>query len=163
MVVPDEWSESMNLLVAIDAYDDEHQALNRYLLSTAHSLTRALKGHLHLVSAYPSFHPYSEKLGNAYGYEALKSALENGLTDRVQELLAAVEINTEELNIHIREGIPQVAIEEVADEISADIALIGTAARSGVTGFFLGNTAENILQYCESDVLTVRLKDQRVE
>jgi len=161
LVIPDPWPEQMNLLVALDAYDDEHEQLNRKLLTRARELGLALGARIHLVSAYPSFHPYSEKLGNAYGYDALKDALEDGLTDRVMELLEALEIESGSMQVHIREGIPQLAIEEVADEVAADITLIGTAARSGIAGFFLGNTAENILQYNESDVMTVRLNPER--
>ena len=40
-----------------------------------------------------------------------------------------------------------------------DLVIMGTVCRTGVAGFFIGNTAENVLQQVDCSVLTVKPED----
>ena len=40
-----------------------------------------------------------------------------------------------------------------------DLVIMGTVCRTGVAGFFIGNTAENVLQKVDCSVLTVKPED----
>jgi nucleotide-binding universal stress UspA family protein len=42
------------------------------------------------------------------------------------------------------------------DKIEADIVVMGAVARSGISGFFMGNTAEIILNRIDCSVLAVK-------
>ena len=44
----------------------------------------------------------------------------------------------------------------VAEHVGADLLVMGTVCRTGVSGFFMGNTAEQVLQQVECSVLTVK-------
>ncbi len=42
-----------------------------------------------------------------------------------------------------------------------DLVIMGTVCRTGVAGFFIGNTAENVLQQVDCSVLTVKPEEVR--
>jgi len=45
---------------------------------------------------------------------------------------------------------------DLAAEHGIDLIVMGTVCRTGVAGFFIGNTAENVLQQVDCSVLTVK-------
>jgi len=44
----------------------------------------------------------------------------------------------------------------VQDETKIDILIMGTVARTGISGFIIGNTAENILQKIDCSLLALK-------
>ena len=48
-----------------------------------------------------------------------------------------------------------VTIQEIAEQIEADIVIVGTAARDGIKAAMIGNTAEKILDAIATKILTV--------
>lgn len=59
-------------------------------------------------------------------------------------------------NVHMVKGEPSTVIPAFARENAVDLAVMGTAARSGLTGILIGNTAERILDDLECSVLAVK-------
>jgi universal stress protein E len=43
-----------------------------------------------------------------------------------------------------------------AHELDVDLIIMGTVARTGIPGFFIGNTAESILNQIDCSVLTIK-------
>ncbi len=62
-----------------------------------------------------------------------------------------------------REGRAAQVIAEVAEEISADLIVIGTHGRSGISHMLLGSVAEQVLRMAQCSVLTVRPEAFRFE
>jgi nucleotide-binding universal stress UspA family protein len=58
--------------------------------------------------------------------------------------------------IHLPKGEAGELIPEVAERERIDLVVMGTVARSGIPGFFIGNTAERILHSLPSSVLAVK-------
>ncbi|MEX2326506.1 MAG: universal stress protein, partial [Pseudomonadales bacterium] len=56
----------------------------------------------------------------------------------------------------LREGSPQLVLHEYAKDIGAGATVIGTIARSGASGLFIGNTAEAVLERTEIDMFVVK-------
>jgi nucleotide-binding universal stress UspA family protein len=59
---------------------------------------------------------------------------------------------------HVRTGEPAHEIVQLASDIEADLVVIGTHSRSGVSRFLLGSVAEKIQRLAPSPVLTVKPK-----
>lgn len=57
---------------------------------------------------------------------------------------------------HIIQGYPDQELPKFANEIDADLMVMGTVARSGVAGVIIGNTAETILSQLKCSVLAVK-------
>ncbi|MDP3766726.1 MAG: universal stress protein, partial [Dehalococcoidia bacterium] len=60
----------------------------------------------------------------------------------------------------IREGMPRSMILDVAREVGADLIVMGTHGRTGLTHVFFGSVAEHVVRHSRIAVLTVR---QRTE
>ena len=58
-------------------------------------------------------------------------------------------------DVFIREGVPWKVIANYAKEINADCIVIGSMGRRGIAGKIIGNTAEKVIHWCESDLLVV--------
>ena len=53
-------------------------------------------------------------------------------------------------------GTPETVIQEKSRAVDADVVVMGTVARTGLSGVFIGNTAENIINTLECSVLAVK-------
>lgn len=60
------------------------------------------------------------------------------------------------VNVHLVEGEPERAISHFVDSNGVDLVVMGTAARSGIAGLVMGNTAERVLQRLRGSVLAVK-------
>ncbi len=80
-----------------------------------------------------------EDLLKAYGAKANKGALDYL-----------------EPKLHLVKGDAKLAVPAKVRELDADLVVMGTVARTGIAGFFMGNTAESILTQIDCSVLTVK-------
>jgi universal stress protein E len=58
-------------------------------------------------------------------------------------------------NIHVEMGKVEMAIPAVAKRLQADIVVVGTMARKGLSAVMRGNTSEKIISLLERDVMTL--------
>ncbi len=66
------------------------------------------------------------------------------------------EFDIDDEHLHIEEGPADVLIPFMAHKLQASVTVIGTVARSGLSGALIGNTAEVVLDAVESDVLVLK-------
>lgn len=111
--------------------DEAHIKLNNQIVSFAQQFTDAYGSDAHIVTAYQDRNhaPQSNELANACGIS--------------------------EEYVHVGEGKPADVICDTADEIEADLILIGTVGRSGIKGTVVGNTSEKLLDHTQSDLLVL--------
>ncbi len=124
----------VKVLVALDiAREDElHTILNDRVLEYGHALTDGVDGNsLHAVNAYQSS--------------------DNFVAPADVATLAGIN----RVDVHTVDGAPEKVILEIAEQIEADIVVIGTAARDGIKAAVIGNTAEKILDALHTNILTV--------
>lgn len=77
----------------------------------------------------------------------------------MDETIGNLEQNTlEHINpqIHLLKGSPHSEIPALAKEIMADFVVMGTVARTGISGLFMGNTAETILNQLDCSILAIK-------
>jgi nucleotide-binding universal stress UspA family protein len=58
--------------------------------------------------------------------------------------------------LHLVEGEAGTVIPKLAVKERIDLIVMGTVARAGLEGYFIGNTAETVLQRVDCSVLTVK-------
>lgn len=56
----------------------------------------------------------------------------------------------------VRPGLPADVIKSAADELKADVLVMGVVSRSGIKRSFIGNTAEQVIDAVDCDVLVVK-------
>ena len=77
----------------------------------------------------------------------------------MNELLNGYGMSVGDENVHLLKGDAAERIAGLARELSTDLIVMGTVGRSGVSGLFIGNTAEDVLLTTHASVLTVKPED----
>lgn len=62
----------------------------------------------------------------------------------------------DEAHTHVKEGFPEDVIPEVAKEIEAEIVVLGTIGRTGLSAALLGNTAEQVINKLNCSLLAIK-------
>jgi nucleotide-binding universal stress UspA family protein len=75
---------------------------------------------------------------------------------QLAELLARFPLDTLPHQVHLLKWPAAVAIDHVARAHRADLIIMGTVGRTGLAGFFIGNTAEEVLRESRCAVLAVK-------
>jgi universal stress protein E len=129
----DQISDSGRVLLAlnVNAKDEAHKLLNQRIVEFGKTISATGNFELYAVNAYQNsthfVHP--PDLAKLAGVDT-------------QHALSV-------------EGTPEAAIAEVVNSIDAELVIIGTVARRGITGATLGNTVERVLDNVDADLLTI--------
>lgn len=154
LVKPQAWVANPVLVCALDVFDDSHASLNQALLKEAGFLAAALGGELHVVVAYPLFERWVGDFGGLRDYDALKREIETEVVHRVRNAAEAVGVDYRQL--YVDEGHPAQVIGALAEDLNAELVVVGTHARQGLRGVLLGNTSERLVHHLATDVVTVQ-------
>ena len=100
-------------------------------------MTQQLGGVLDIVSAYPSLEPWSSDLQTGLDFVKLKNDLEREMATRISELTKGIDV----ASVRLGEGPASRVVKHLTDELNADVIVLGTAARKGVSGWMIGNTS----------------------
>lgn len=142
-----------------DSSDEEKNLLNVKIMDLATSLAQMEKSKLHIVHAWTLFGERWLKGRDGVKPNDLRKLLrEEKETHRNQldELLKNYALDDLKHQSHLVKGDADVVISELVSEKQADLLVMGTVCRTGIAGFFIGNTAEKVLQQVECSVLTVK-------
>ena len=140
--------------------------LNLEILELASSLATTDSSSLHIVHAWEAFAESTllsragsteHNVGSYVETEHRRHA--DGLVQLTGELGRLVGEETYRKlspRHHLPKGPAEKAIARMAQELRADVVVMGTIARSGIAGFIIGNTAETILNQLTCSVLAVK-------
>ena len=156
MMRPERHAIYRRILAAVDVFPDDeiNDELNRQILELASSQAVRDQAELHLVHAY---HIGSEALLPAdFDVDGYRKAVAARCRERLETLLAGYSIPRQ--STHLEEGSPGEVIPAVARRERIDLIVMGTLARVGIPGLFIGNTAEQTLDHVGCDILAVKPK-----
>ncbi len=147
------------VIAAVDvaAEDQVHQELNQIVLAQARQLAKMLGSTVYLVnafslSAYAGASPTTDPLAYKVVFLQHKNQLK-----AAQRIAKQYEIT--ENQVYVREGAADRVINDYSRELDAGVIVLGTVARSGISGLFIGNTAESVMEHAQSDVVVVKQAD----
>lgn len=147
------------VLAAIDveAQDERHAELNRNILELAYSIARRDEADLHVVNAWQMW--MEDSVRKHAGGDEVDQAIASHqakLRRLLDELLQTPYANTDVIHLHFHRGPAAAVIRSVADEIQADLMVMGTVCRSGAAEFLIGNTAETVLADITCSLLALK-------
>jgi nucleotide-binding universal stress UspA family protein len=122
---------------------------SRRALADAIELAQRLEARIHLVHA--SDLPEKIPLANEW-CQAMKEEISRSLDD----YLAVAREAGVPAEAHLAEGMPWQAIVKLADEVGADLIVMGSHGRTGLSHAFLGSVAERTLRTASCPVLVVK-------
>ncbi len=171
IIKPGQDRKFQRILAAVDiepsSDDEKMDALNQQLLEMATGLAFSESSELHIVHAWLVF---GKKMQETSRFDSQKEKIEtwmkaqrNDLEIRqdefkikLDELLAQRGMDSLHPEIHMVEGIADDVIPHIVQEKQVDLVVMGTLGRTGLSGFFMGNTAENILSQINCSVLALK-------
>lgn len=131
--------------LALEDNDRKHDALNNKVIATAHQIATSTT-ELHLVSALEGTPNIAQILQITEDQDAQKLSNEQMISDRLGVAAS---------NVHIDYGPAKAVLMESIERTGADVLVMGTIARSGLSGALIGNTCEKVLNAVDIDVLVV--------
>lgn len=149
------------IVAAVDpsAPSDTTSALDLKIMQLASSLARLEDCHLDIVHAW-------DFLGTDLdtSRSEISEPTRTQLTDKnrtahemgVNHLLANVNLDDLDYKVHLPRGEAAEAIPRFVHDQTADLLVMGTIGRTGIAGFFIGDTAETVLRQVDCSVLAVK-------
>jgi nucleotide-binding universal stress UspA family protein len=135
----------------------DFSSLSVEALRTAADLARSRSSELHVVHVLPlpegdplSATPPNPGLPFANRIEEITASLRK-ITDPVIE-------GIERVCVHVRAGIADREIVQVASDLGADLVIVGTHGRTGLDRLLLGSVAESVVRHAPCPVYTFRPK-----
>lgn len=140
-------------------------ALNRRILETAGRLAALSQAQLHLLHVWDApgeglvrlwandkdeVEAYLDEIRDHH-----RAALERFMKD-ARQCLAELGLDAVRVQPRLVRGDPRAMIPSEVEAFQADTLVMGTIARTGVPGFIIGNTAEDVLNSVECGVVTVK-------
>lgn len=149
------------ILAALDSspFNDERNALDIKIMELATSLAELEGSELHVVHCwtYPHENILKSRLGlppNKIPGFVRKERKAHKM--RLDQLMERFDLNAFQHKVHLLKGDPASLIVDLARKKRIELVVMGTVCRTGLAGFFIGNTAEKVLQEVDCSVLAVK-------
>lgn len=174
LVRPQQDRDYQRILAAVDV-DNNHSTnetstrrqLNHQILELATSLALSESAELHVVHAWTAtgegflrsgFSARPEDEVDSYVEKIQQQRIHNMdiLLNEIAQRIGQDALDFLNPEKHLVKGYPRRVIPEVAESLEADLVVMGTVAHISFPGFFMGNTAEDILNQLGCSVLAVK-------
>lgn len=159
LVKEHDWPENGQIIAALNVgmEDDAHVSLNDVITEKAKGFATLLGAQVNLVNAFPGT-PVNIAIEipefDPVGYtESVKKHHQQAMQKH------AAKHQVDESHCHVKEGLPEDVIPAVSKEIDAELVIIGTVGRQGISAALIGNTAEHVIDKLDCDVLAIKPKD----
>lgn len=140
------------ILVPIDISEPE---LTQQAVSHVEALAKLADAHIHFLAVIPTF-PYYASLGLAYSGEAPdREQYRNEALSKLTEAIKVFNIPEDRVEKHLSSGSPRDEILKFAEDLQADLIVIGSH-RPGLTTYLLGSNAAAVVRHATCSVLVVR-------
>jgi nucleotide-binding universal stress UspA family protein len=154
--------KDIKIAVAIDAESEgeEVRDLSIKLLKSADIMAKNCKNDIHVISCWDYL--FEEYLRYKSWTKTPENEVNHTITEAKDRHLAALNDVIKDahiscnLTIHNIRGAADDLIPQFIDEHGVDILIMGTIGRSGLLGFIIGNTAENIFQQLSCSLLALK-------
>jgi nucleotide-binding universal stress UspA family protein len=148
------------ILAAVDpSIDDSRRgAINPLILQLASGMARKEGGELHIIHVWQMFgERYVRSSGmTTQAVQEAKALEKKQHKQRFDTLLNRAGVTDLKPYVHLIEGSPEDRIPELVAEKGIDLLVMGTVCRTGIAGFLIGNTAEEVLNRVDCSVLTIK-------
>jgi len=138
-----EWkSDRILACLDLESGDPQHARLNGVIMRDARAFSDIVGMDLYIACAYAESIDTEHLPLKAHGGEITR--------EQLGELY-----NVDPTRMILRQGRVVETLQEICNETDPSIVVMGTLARSGISGKLIGNTAEKLLDIVDADVLTV--------
>ncbi|WP_340677830.1 universal stress protein UspE [Paraglaciecola sp.] len=150
------WPTGGQIIAAVNVGVDiaEHQSLNEKITFHAIQFAKLLKSDVHLVNSYPGTPTNIVIEIPEFDPTQYNQNVRKHHVDALSKL--AVRHHISEQSCHIEEGLPEDVIPKYAEQLDAELVVLGTVGRQGISAALIGNTAEHVIDKLDCDVLAIK-------
>lgn len=156
LVKDHDWPQGGNIIAAVNAgsQQEHHQALNLSVIAKAQQMAAMLNADTHLVNAYPGTPVNIAIEIPEFNPQEYNSTMKAHHAEAISALAEKCRIAAS--HCHVNEGMPEDVLPQLASELDAEIMVIGTIGRTGLSAAIIGNTAEHVIDRLDCDVLAIK-------
>ncbi len=161
LVKPQEVEKTPIFVAAIDPMHqhDKPAALDDEILHVAKALAKDVSGEVHAFHAYDPRIAVATATANAYipvslPFDEIEQQMHEDHEKRFTEITEFHKIPSE--NAHLVAGLTHEELPRVADQLGADVVVMGAVARNRWKRLFIGATAERTLEDLACDLLIIK-------
>jgi len=169
LIKPTEHHKYGRILAAVDQDPEEPvtDVLNRQILEMSTSLALAEFSEAHIVHAWDLVgEDFFRSPRSGISVTEVDAMVEEEASARTRWLENLVKshrsmadknaVDILEPQLHVIKGRAKYVVPAIARDFAVDLVVMGTVGRTGIAGFFMGNTAESILTQLDCSVLTIK-------
>ncbi|WP_101760509.1 universal stress protein [Oceanicoccus sp. KOV_DT_Chl] len=154
------WKSKQVIVAAVDLSKEDKQTTdyNNIVLKWAVLLSDVFNCEAHIVYSIPIAKPLLE-------FDVVdKSEVKKRKQPEAEKRLSSLMTNSDlgDAHTHITAGPPDKTIPHLANELKADLVIMGCVGRKGLKGFLFGNAAENTLHNLRTDILICRSRRAKI-
>lgn len=156
MVKEHSWPDNGKIIASVNlAADSEtHDALNDQIITEAKSFAKKLNAEVNIINAYPSTPVNITIELPEFDPASYTDAVRGHHLTSMKALRQKHGIPEEQTCVV--EGLPEDVIPRVAEELDAEMVILGTTGRTGLSAIFIGNTAEHTIDSLNCDLLALK-------
>ncbi|MDP2762837.1 MAG: universal stress protein [Sideroxyarcus sp.] len=153
-------TELRKIMIAVDllVYDQEKSTLADKVLQWGKYVADLVEAELHVVHIWDLYGEMTLRGGSVSTYTVDKLVQDEEQKHRqwLNDALARNGLKQERVQIHFHKGEARKLIPEIANAMETDLLVMGTVGRTGIPGFFMGNTADSVLRQVDCSVLAIK-------
>lgn len=148
------WKSKPVVLATVDTQSNNtiQQQMNNKVLNSAQQWASLANSELHCAYVLNIAEPLKEL--SILEPEELLAKKGSEALEQTNTLCEKAGINVTQ--VHIRAGSPAKSIPSIANNIKADVVVMGSVGRKGIKSILLGNTAEKTIKNLRTDLLVVK-------
>jgi universal stress protein E len=156
LVKEHDWPENGKIVASVHvaSENDVHMQLNQSMVDQALDLAERLSAQPYLVNSYPVTPPNITVELPEFDPSLYTDTVRGHHLKMMKALRQQYSIS-EEFTV-VEQGLPEDVIPKVAEELKAGLVILGTTGRTGLSAVFIGNTAENVIDKINCDVLALK-------
>jgi universal stress protein E len=149
-----------------DRSDKAGKSLNQQIIELSVSLALSDFATLHLVHAWDAYgettirawsdNPDAASVSYVEGIRSQHQSEMNKLREHLVAMIGKESYDYLSPRFHMLRGPASTKIPEYAKELQADLVVMGTVGRTGISGLLIGNTADTILEQLRCSVLAIK-------
>lgn len=156
LVKDHDWPVDGTIVTAVNAVseDKDHINLNNKVLQHATDMAKVINANVKVINAFPG-----TPVNIAIEIPEFNSSDYNNSvkTHHVQKTATLAEkFGICESDCLVEEGLAEDVIPRLSTELDAELVIIGTIGRTGLSAAFIGNTAEHVIDGINCDLLAVK-------
>lgn len=160
VIKPTHHAQVSKIMLAVDLLpaDQEKSALADKVLEWGKVIAHLAGAELHVLHIWDL---YGE--ATLRGRAVLADTVDNLVRDEEQrhrqwleDALSRSGLAQEEVQVHFCRGEAKKLIPAIAHQIETDVLIMGTVGRTGIPGFFIGNTADSVLHHVDCSILAIK-------